>query len=67
MANPKCASCNGTSGFHISQKEVSGTDKAYKLVACIECGAVVSVVEGWHITSALWKIMKKMGVDPNGP
>lgn len=42
---------------------VAGSDKQYNAIQCRACGAVASIVEGWHISSALWRIMEKLGID----
>jgi len=67
MAASKCASCGETRGFELkADPTVAGTDKKYSFIQCRACGAVVSAVEGWHLSSALWVIMKKLGItDPH--
>lgn len=67
MALSKCASCQSTGNFTMkTDVHISGTDKQYNAIQCGSCGAVITFVEGWHISSALLRIMKKLGVDPNG-
>ncbi len=65
MAATKCASCKSAAGFEMAINiGVKRSDKQYNAIQCVSCGAVATIVEGWHLSSALWKIMEKLGIDP---
>ncbi len=50
--------------FELREAKLGSTVKAYNFVQCAKCGGVVGVVEGIHLSTWLWKILQKLGIEP---